>query len=140
MMPAILDDGFKETHSSLIDRIRQEIIVLNESLAAGERSNHLGANVTDNAPHAQIFESIFRLVKMTREVISAPIRDACEQWLAGVDLNDVVSDGGTTFANSAIQHSDAIQAELYVLGIKDTNLIPFTTFNAEYYIRELKEE
>lgn len=139
MMPDVLDDGFKETHSSLIDRIRQEIITLNESLAAGERANHLGANISDNVPHAQIFESIFRLVKMTREVISKPVRDACEDWLTGVDINDVVS-GGKSFADAAIRHSDAIQAELYTLGIKDTNLIPFTTFNAEYYLNELKEE
>ena len=129
---------FKLSRSDLLSEIKEQIIVLNENLTNGETELRFGRAAAQGAPQplAEVYRALSQLVKLTREILTPALLKECEEWL------DVAShlDDKTAFLVSARTYSRNVQAELFDIGIKDTNVIRPVAFPMTYYLDQMEAD
>lgn len=129
------ETDFRQTQSDLLREIKIEIIELNRVLTDAETEQRFGrgARTTSNYSVADVYRALSLLLKSVREVIPAEDVSGIDTWLRGVD-------GKTDrdkFLENAILYSSKIQATLFKLGIKDTNIKKSVKYEMEAYMEML---
>jgi len=129
---------FKLSRSDLLSEIKEQIIVLNESLTNGETKLRFGRAASQGTaqPSAEVYRALSQLVKLTREILSPEVLDRCEEWLDTASHTD----DEKRFLKSARTHSRNVQEELFNIGIKDTNVIRPVAFPMTYYLDKMVDD
>lgn len=127
---------FKLSRSDLLSEIKEQIIVLNESLTNGETKLRFGRAASQGTaqPLAEVYRALSQLVKLTREILSPDVLGECEGWLDTATHTD----DEKSFLEAARNHSRNVQEELFNIGIKDTNVIRPVAFPMTYYLDQME--
>ena len=128
---------FKLSRSDLLSEIKEQIIILNENLTNGETELRFGRAAAQGTPQplAEVYRALSQLVKLTREILTPELLEECEAWLDTATHTDDKRE----FLESARTHSRNVQAQLFDLGVKDTNIVRPVAFPMNYYLDQMED-
>lgn len=126
------ETDFRQTQSDLLREIKTEIIELNRVLTDAETELRFGrgARTTSNYSVADVYRALSLLLKSVREVVPVEDVTGIDEWLRGVNAKTDKDE----FLDNAILYSSKIQATLFKLGIKDTNIKHSVKYEMEAYM------
>ena len=126
---------FKTTRSDLFGEIKGQLMNLNDAVSkarAAQRFQH-STKPSSTLVYMAAYEHFDRLFGLTRELLSRTLVEHAEKWL---DSPSPMAQGVSRFMSDLTMYKRLIDAELYDLGIKDTNIRRPVLFPMEFHEEE----
>ena len=126
---------FKTTRSDLVSEIKGQIMNLNDAVSkarSAQRFQH-SKKPSSALVYMAAYEHFDRLFGLSREMLSKQLTEHAEKWL---DSPSPMAQGVSRFMSDLTMYKRLIDAELYDLGIKDTNIKQPVVFPMEFHEEE----
>ena len=126
---------FKLTRSDLLSEIKGQLMNLNDAISEARASQRFQHNTKPSSAlvYMAAYEHFDRLFGLARELLSHNLVEHAEKWL---DNPKPLAQGIDKFMADITHYKRLIDAELYALGIKDTNLRQPIVFPMEFHEKE----